>query len=166
MKAKHDTKPDWVMGYTTRRHLIIDFDNTSLFKMKHLVLRIFDSYPYVGDCLILCSSTPIEQLFYYYSPKGNMKLLHVKHNYHTVFSNMISYDKACHIIEVLAELDVINKDYVNIRNMRQDMTLRVSPVVNVQKVKEKPKVMEYIKNGKVSIVEDGIKLYRILYDIM
>lgn len=154
-----DHKPDWVVGYTTRNHLIIDLDNTSHYKVRCLVKLLMQQYPEIGDCLILRSSQNTYKEKWNYPVLQNPKLITVRDNYHVVFNNKLSYEECCKIIENLAYLGAINEDYVNIRNMRQDMTLRVSEIVNTFNVKPKPQFTEYIENPYCKTNGKGIYSY-------
>lgn len=154
-----DSKPAWVFGYTTREHLLLDLDNTSYIKVRYLIDLIMQDYPYVGDCIILLSSQPEYLEKWNYPFLEQPKHITKRHNYHAVFNNIIEYEKACHIIEILAELDAVNHDYVNIRTMRQDMTLRTSKIVNVEHVKPRPVFIEYIQNPYCKTDGQGIFLY-------
>lgn len=163
LTLKHNNKPSWVFGYTTRNHLIIDLDNTSYFKVSKLVDMLMRNYPEIGHCLILQSSTSKMIEVEYLTPLAEYRKKTIRNNYHAVFNNFVNYEYCCNIIEALAILGAVNADYVNIRKMRQDMTLRVSKVVNKESIKKPPLVMHFVINPYAKKQEDGIYLYMQLY---
>ena len=130
--------PDWIIGYTTRDHLCLDLDNTSLSKVLRLVQILMQEYPHVGDAVILGSST--RKLFFKVThPPFSTPQLRVGRNcYHVVFDNYIPYEESCVIIETLAHIGVLNEEYVRIREMRNDMTLRVTKSVLMDETKPAP----------------------------
>jgi hypothetical protein len=159
---RNSDPPDWNIGYTTREHLCLDLDNTSFFKTENLVKLLMCQYPFLGDALIMCSSKP--KLRISYRPDTilvpNMKVR--RHNYHVIFNNSIDYEMSCKIIEALAELDVIARDFTRIRQMRNDMTLRVSRTVNMQHTKPAPTLEKYVVNPHAINRGDGIMRYMTL----
>lgn len=138
--------PDWVLGYTTRNHLCIDLDNTSYPKVLGLVQMIMKYYPYVGHACIMLSSTRKFKQQINYTPPNGLRVQTVRNNYHVIFDNFISYEASCKIIETLAHLDVIDKEYIRIREMRNDMTLRTNKTVLTTGIKDAPKFLCWIKN--------------------
>ncbi|GAH17932.1 unnamed protein product [marine sediment metagenome] len=122
-------------------------------------------YPNVGNCLIVQSSTPNFKMWVNYPSTKPLSINTLRHNYHVIFGKFHSYEYCCKIISMLADLDIINKDYVNIREMRQDMTLRVTSVVNVKQVKDKPKIIEHVRNKRGSRYNKGINRYKILFKL-
>jgi hypothetical protein len=117
------------------------------------------SYPEIGDCIIMQSSTVklIERWIY---PVRQQPQKRVKRdNYHVIFDNLLPYETSCKIIETLAFLDVIHKEFIRIREMRNDMTLRVSKTVCVEYTKPKPVWIEYIQNKQCKTDGKGIYLY-------
>jgi len=139
-------KPDWNIGYTTREHLCLDLDNTSVTKVFNLIDMLMQNYPQLGNALVLESSSGKLCEKWNYLVSGFLEF-HVKRsNYHIIFNNYVGYEFCCHVIETLAELGVINKEYIRIREMRNDMTIRVSQTVNVEGVKQKPRIICLIIN--------------------
>jgi hypothetical protein len=134
-------------------------DNTSYFKTENFVKLLMREYPYLGDALIMCSSKPkfVERLRHIgtYVPTTLVR----RHNYHVIFNNSIDYEMSCKIIETLAELDVIARDFIRIRQMRNDMTLRVSPTVNMQYTKPAPTLEKLVVNPYAINKGDGIMRY-------
>ena len=152
-------KPDWNIGYTTRNHLCIDLDNASYYKVRSLVNLLMCSYPEIGDCIIMQSST-VNQIERWIYPVQQQPRKQVKRdNYHVIFNNFLLYETCCRIIETLAFLGVLNEEYIRIREMRNDMTLRVSKTVCVEYTKPKPVFIEYIQNRKSNNRGQGIYLY-------
>lgn len=139
-------KPTPILGYTTRRHLLLDLDNTTLYKAKRLTEKIQRQWQKVGDALILESSQGDNTQRLLYTRVGRVLTMRSLHNYHLVFDNSIGYNLSCKICETLAALNVLNRDYVKIRKFRGDMTLRVSPAILFEKVKPCPYLVAYIEN--------------------
>lgn len=159
MRKANTDEPDWNIGYTTRNHLCLDFDNTSYFKVANLVKILMRNYPEIGDCITLVSSRPPQLERWKYPPGKPPQKQTRAHNYHVVFNNRLSYERSCKIIETLAYLGVLDEAYIKIREMRNDMTLRVSQTVNVEQTKPKPALIEYIQNPYCKINGKGIFLY-------
>lgn len=151
--------PQWNVGYTTRRHLCLDLDNTTFTKVCGLVKMIMRDYPQVGNCLIVKSSNGNLRQKVCYMPRKLPYLKTWRENYHAVFSGIIPYEESCRIYEALAYLGVVNEQYVRIREMRNDMTLRVSKTENVTYTKPCPVPLTFIINPVDSSEEDGILLY-------
>lgn len=146
-KGVRRLEPNFLIGYTTRRHLILDVDDTSLTKLERIVRMILTEYPEVGDCLIMLSSNKPSHLELSYSPHRRPYHIRRSSNYHLIFNNIIGYNKCCKIIEVLARLNILNADYVKIRNFRGDMTLRVSHEnLSTGAVKPPPEPVELVLN--------------------
>lgn len=155
--------PDWVIGYTTREHLCIDLDNTSYPKVLQLAEMIMKYYPYVGDCVIMISSSRrFHQQINYTPPKG-IRIQTVRNNYHIIFNNEMHYEKSCIIIETLAYLDVLDEAYIRIRMMRNDMTLRTNKTVLIDGTKPAPKFCAWIKNRFTQKEGKGIETYLSFY---
>jgi hypothetical protein len=133
-----------IIGYTTRRHLLLDLDNTSEDKVNWLANMIMDEWPEVGDCLVLCSSESPLQVELKYSWDNRPWIRVTRSNYHLVFDNIIGYNKACKIIETLEGLNILQRDYSKIRAFRGDMTLRVSEAALSTGVKPAPKKVMWI----------------------
>ena len=133
-----------IVGYTTRRHLILDLDNTTEYGARAIVKKIQWEWPKVGDCLILKSSEKPDRVRLIFNKWGRPLLIHDRRNFHLVFDNGIGYNLSCRICRVLAELRILNPDYVRIREFRGDMTLRVSPAVLYNEVKPIPSIVEWV----------------------
>lgn len=116
-----------IAGYTTRSHLLLDLDETSLPDVKALARLIMQSWPDVGDCLVVQSSEPSKTSYLKYDDKGIPHERLVYQNFHLVFDCPVGYDRCLSIIDALVALDVLNSEYKDIRLFRGDMTLRVSP---------------------------------------
>lgn len=149
-----------IVGYTTRDHLLLDLDETSKFKASRLAQLIIESYPDVGNCLILESSTPSKQSYLKYDDKGVPLEYWVKQNYHLVFDAYVGYSRCVHIIETLAELNVLQSEYLEIRQFRGDMTLRVSPKWLHHRVIEAPKTCAFVYAKTDTPFYGGIKAYQ------
>ena len=59
-----------IIGYTTREHLILDLDNTSLIKVIDLACKLMYDYPEIGKCQIMQSSQEKGEPFTRVSKKG------------------------------------------------------------------------------------------------
>jgi hypothetical protein len=135
-----------IIGYTTRRHLLLDLDDTSLEKARRLADLIIDEWPEVGDCLILQSSVALLSVRLRYSWNNWPWISVTRPGFHLVFDNCIGYNKACRICETLAGLNVLERDYLRIRTFRGDMTLRVSEAALSTGAKPAPEPVEYLIN--------------------
>jgi hypothetical protein len=97
-----------VTGYSTKDHLLLDFDHpASLNMIARLIRMIQEEYKFLGDCLLALSSP-------------------MKH--HAVFDSRTSWAKIVNVTEVLAGIGLLNRDYMEIRKFRKDLTLRISSV--------------------------------------
>lgn len=157
-------KGAWNVGYTTRNHLCVDLDNASLPKVVGLAKMIMREYSYVGDCLIMLSSSPKNESNIHYCPDKGVRFIHKRHNFHLIFNNFISYELCCVIIETLAYLGVINEEYIRIREMRNDMTLRLSPTILTSGVKPSPKPLLCIRNPYTKVKGSMLLNYQAVYD--
>jgi hypothetical protein len=135
-----------IIGYTTRRHLLLDLDDTSLEKARRLAYLIINEWPEVGDCLILRTSDNPLNVSLRYSWNNWPWISVTRPSYHLVFDNCIGYNKACKICETLAGLNVLERDYLRIRTFRGDMTLRVSEAALSTGAKPAPEPIEYLIN--------------------
>lgn len=136
-----------ILGYTTRRHLILDLDNTGLEYAARIVEMIMREWPEVGDCLLLMSTDAVDRVRLAYNKWGRPLVIHDRPNYHLVFDNLIGYNKATRICRTLAALNVVEPDYDKIREFRGDMTLRVSESIMMEQVKPVPKEALYTHNS-------------------
>lgn len=136
-----------IIGYTTRRHLIIDLDNTTGRGARSIVKKIMREWPKVGDCLILSSSTKPDRIRLVHNKWGRPLLYHDRENFHVIFDNGIGYNTSCRICRVLAGLGILNPDYMKIREFRGDMTLRISPSRLYNEEKPIPQIVEWVYNN-------------------
>lgn len=155
--------PDWNIGYTTRSHLCIDLDDTTLSKVYGLIDLLLKNYPEIGNCLILESSTRKLSIKWRIMPGFDMSPIVRRNSYHLIFNNLMSYSECCDIIIVLAELDILNHEYVRIREMRNDMTIRVSKTELTDGTKQKPKIVDCVQNKYCKKDGNGIRLFLALY---
>ena len=151
MLSKHtmENKPEPTIGYTTRYHLLLDLDNTTLEKTRMLTRMIQKQWHKVGDTLILLSSNRAYQELLIHRPMRLPMLVRRLSNYHLVFDNLVGYNFSCKLIKVIAYLGILNRDYIKIRLFRGDMTLRCSPVVLINSIKPVPRIVDYIHNPYV-----------------
>lgn len=135
-----------IIAYTTREHLLLDLDETDEFKVTCLAKLIIQSFPEVGDILILNSSTPSKKNYTKFNAKGLPVFRYTYQNYHLVTDNKISYQRCLEIIDVLVELDVLQPEYREIRLFRGDMSLRTSHKPLVSRVVPPPKPVNLVYN--------------------
>ena len=152
-------EPDLIIGYTTRRHLLLDLDRTTLTKVPMLTRMIRAQWPEVGDALIMRSSEGSGRIDLKYDNYHRPYHKLDGDSYHLIFDNTIGYNKCCRIIEALAGVHILNRDYVKLRTFRGDMTLRVSPQVLASGVKPAPVAIVGIKNEQSRGSGDGIAQY-------
>jgi hypothetical protein len=114
-----------ICGYTAKDQLLIDLDNCSVVKAVALARMLQKEYPFVGDCLVVqCSDD----------------------SYHLVFGNKLSWRKISKIVSTLAQLGILNEDYMKIRKFRKDLTLRISPKTEPLKQRDTPKPLLFLFN--------------------
>lgn len=135
-----------IVGYTTRSHLLLDLDETSYYDVVRLAKLIMKSYPDVGNCLVVESSTPSKSSYLKYDDKGVPHEKWTYQNYHLVFDSPVGYDRCVAIIDTLVELNILAPEYKQIRMFRGDMTLRVSQKVLHHRVISAPKPRKLIAN--------------------
>ena len=153
-------EPNFIIGYTTRTHLLLDLDDTSLEKAGRLADLIIREWPEVGDCLVVASSTVKLNVRVRYSWNNHPWMSRESPNYHLIFNNRVGYNKCCKICETLAELGVLNKDYAKIRTFRGDMTLRVSHQnLSTGAVKPPPEPVELVFNMSSKMRDGKINEY-------
>lgn len=152
-------EPDLIIGYTTRRHLLLDLDKTTLPKVARLTRMIMDQWPEVGDALIMRSSEGSGRIDLKYDNYHRPYHKLDGDSYHLIFNNTIGYNKCCRIIEALAGVHILNRDYVKLREFRGDMTLRVSPQVLASGVKPAPVAVAGIANKVCLAQGEGIARY-------
>ena len=144
---KSAPEPDLIIGYTTRRHLLLDLDNCSQEKARRLALLIMAAWPEVGNCLIVLSSPAPLCVELRYSWNNWPWIRTRRSNYHLVFDNQVGYNKCCRICACLAGVGVLNRDYVKLREFRGDMTLRVSSAPLSTGLKPRPLPRNLIVSG-------------------
>lgn len=147
-------KPSLIVGYTTRRHLLLDIDNTSLGKACGMARHIMHSWPEVGSCLIVQSSERPDVVKLKYSWDNRPWIKVERSNHHLVFNNNIGYNKIATICETLGVLNVLEGSFIKMRKFRGDLTLRVTPSVLSTGVKPAPMPIVGLRNYE-SIREDG-----------
>jgi len=148
-----------IVGYTTRSHLLLDLDETSIYDVERLAKLIIESYPDVGNCLIVESSTPSFNSYLKHDDKGVPHEKWTYQNFHLVFDAPIGYERCLAIIDDLVDLDVLAPEYKQIRMFRGDMTLRVSEKVLHHRVIPAPKPICIITNKHFPVPEGNIGSY-------
>jgi len=148
-----------VEGYTTRLHLLLDFDHKSLAQVAGLCRLIQRSWPETGDCLIMESSkAPPGKVTWIAHTVGVLPIAD-KANYHAIFDGLIGYDACTKIIVSLVELDVLDFRYREIRKFRGDMTLRVGRRVESRRTIPAPKVALFLPASRPYFAVGGISMY-------
>lgn len=164
---KHHPKPMPIIGYTTRTHLLLDFDNTTLTKVIKLCILIIKQYPKVGSALICLSSQKPYRQWLRYTSTAKPLICRSLPSYHAIFDNNIGYNTCGKIIETLAGLNILNEDYVKIRDFRGDMTLRISPMICTDEVKPMPKPKVYVRTRRCrkhdGMIIQYLKMLKIMY---
>jgi len=148
-----------VEGYTTRLHLLLDFDHKSLAQVAGLCRLIQESWPDVGDCLVLESSKSSPGKVTWIAHTVGVLPIADKANYHAIFDGLIGYDGCTKIIVSLVELDVLDFRYREIRKFRGDMTLRVGRRVESRRVVPAPKIALFLPASKPYFAVGGISMY-------
>lgn len=154
-----------ILGYTTRDHLLLDLDETSFCRVVSLANQIMESYPDVGHCLIVESSTPSKTSYLKYDDNGIPHERWVYQNYHVVFDAPIGYERCVAIIDTLVGLDVLPPEFKEVRMFRGDMTLRVSAKWLHHRVIPPPNVVYAMRNPRANKSYDNIGRYRRLLEI-
>jgi hypothetical protein len=137
---------DLIIGYTTKEHLLLDLDETSLPDVVGLSKLLIQSYPEIGHILILSSSKPSKKDYTKFNSKGIPQHRFTYQNYHIVTDNIIGYQRCLEIIDTLVDLDVLQHEYKEIRLFRGDMTLRTSCKPLVNRTVPPPKPKRFIEN--------------------
>ncbi len=154
-----------VCGYTTRQHLLLDLDETSQDRAVALARLIMESYPDVGDCLVLESSTPSVKSCLKYDDNGVPHERWVYQNFHLVFDAPVGWARCVHIIETLWALGCLNPEYMDIRQFRGDMTLRTSPKQLHHRTIPAPKPIQHLLNANQPFSYGNIRKYREFLDM-
>ena len=127
-----------VVGYTTSDHLLIDLDLCGWLKAQKIARQIMQDYPDVGDCLIAESSP---------------------HHYHLVYDDGLTWGRIVHIIETLAELQIVEDKYLSVRKFRRDLTLRVSEKTGAVRYHPAPRPRLIIQSCHKCNQRKGIRAY-------
>lgn len=127
-----------VVGYTCQDHLLVDLDNSYEFIAKQIAIDIQHEWPFLGDCLLVRSSD--------------------KHH-HLIFDNFVQWETLVRIIEILADLGIVQKNYAQVRTFRRDLTLRISDKKGEDRYRPPPEIVCEIINGYPSNDHYGITKY-------
>jgi hypothetical protein len=147
-------KPALIVGYTTRRHLMLDLDNASLGKVCAMAKQIMHSWPELGSCLVVQSSERPTKVELKYSWNNQPWIKRTGSNFHLVFNNDVGYNKIATICETLGTLNILEGSFMKMRKFRGDLTLRVSPSVLTTGIKPAPVPIVGLRN-KEATREDG-----------
>ena len=148
-----------IIGYTTRQHLILDLDHTSLHAVLGLVDMLQKEYPETGDALIVLSSNQEKdygtRIDRHGIPRHNFR----KRCYHVITDNIIGYRRCVEIIFTLVDLGILEPAYKRIRMFRGDMTVRVSPMILSTGIKMAPIDIVRLKNFYTTVSDGKIRDY-------
>lgn len=147
------------MGYSTRLHLLLDLDNTTVSKSILLTKDIIRLYPYVGKALILQSSTRSLLETWLYIPERTIRKVRKQDCYHVVFDNKIGYNTCDRILRELTGLQVFSKIADKLRGLRRCMTLRISPKIKRDGIDPCPMPLILLDNIYTSKVDSMIEVY-------
>ena len=103
-------EPAPVLGYTTRRHLLLDLDNTTLSKVIKLARAIMTQWAKVGDCLICLTSRKTYVIKTDYYGDNTPFTKRRSDSYHLIFDNGIGYNLCVKVCEALAALGALERD--------------------------------------------------------
>lgn len=163
--GKNHPKPHWIIGYTSRYHLLLDLDDTTITKAEWIAKWLQKQYPKVGDCLIVESSYKDHDISVRYNSKGRPYLKVERSSYHLIFDNNIGYNTVVKIAELLAGLGIVEFTFLFMRHFRGDMTLRVSPVVESNRIKQIPKPLYILISPYTNRMDRYIEKYLTFYRI-
>ena len=148
-----------IIGYTTREHLILDLDNTSLHHVLGLANILMKDYPEIGNVLIMRSSKQEKEYGTRINRHGIPRHNFRKECYHLITDNIIGYRRCVEIIFTLVDLGILESAYKRIRMFRGDMTVRVSPMILSSGIKEAPICMRFLENPYNPVSQGKIKDY-------
>lgn len=134
-----------ISAYSTSQHLCIDLDGAHLSQVEGIAKLIQTEYSEVSNCLIVKSSDAVvvhkrHELY----PWLTISETH-RESYHLIFDGEMSYEKCMNIITTLAGCDVLNKQYLFVREWRGDMSLRVSRKLTIQRDAPPPQPVKFIR---------------------
>jgi len=127
-----------VVGYTTQTHLLVDLDVCSWPKAQAVAKMIMRARPQLGDCLIVESSPA---------------------HYHLVFDDFATWKAIVYQIETLADLQIVQENFRQVRQFRRDLTLRVSDKIGAVKYHPVPQPRLIFQQVHRCNNHDGIKQY-------
>jgi hypothetical protein len=106
---------------------------------------------------LICKSSNNQEITYI----GNCLRHETEGSYHVIFSKKIGYEGICQIVETLTVFDILEKDYLQIREWRGDITLRVSPDNSSDNYRPIPRPIKYINRWRTKDLyeNDGISQY-------
>jgi hypothetical protein len=144
----------YIIGFSTQDYFLLDLDNTSYEKVYRLSKMLIKEYDLVSA--LICKSSNNQEINYI----DNCLRHETEGSYHVIFSKKIGYERICQIVETLTMFGVLEKDYLQIREWRGDITLRVSPD-NSLEYRPIPRPIKFINRwrNKNTYEEDGISQY-------
>ena len=153
-----------IIGYTTREHLILDLDNTSLHHVLGLANILMNEYPEIGNILIMRSSKQEKEYGTRIDRHGIPRHNFRKECFHLITDNIIGYNRCVHIINTLVDLGILETAYRRIRMFRGDMTLRVSPMILSTGIKAAPEpiicIIRHKKRSEISGILEYLAFWR------
>jgi hypothetical protein len=144
----------YIIGFSTQDYFLLDLDNTTYEKVFRLSKMLIKEYGLISA--LICRSNNNQEVTYI----NNCLRKETEGSYHVIFSKKIGYERICQIIETLTEFGILEKDYLQIREWRGDITLRVSPD-NSLEYRPIPRPIKYINRwkNKKDYMHDGISQY-------
>lgn len=152
-------KPNLIMGYTSRLHLMLDFDDITFARAKALTKIVQHKWPKVGDALISQSSPGSKEFKCTYYLKFLPHYAKTRPSYHIIFDNLIGYNTVMTITQTLADSKILERNYMRVRHFRGDLTLRITPTHLSTGLKPAPEVKAFIPNKYTQKHDGYISLY-------
>jgi hypothetical protein len=112
-----------VCGYTAQDHLLVDLDGCSLWQATQIAKMIMQEWQTVGDCLVIESSS---------------------NHYHLVYDSALNWQQIYDITQTLGQLGIVEKNFMWVRELRHDLTLRISPKMYREKQSPVPLPVELL----------------------
>ena len=112
-----------VCGFTSQDILMVDLDNCSLWQAEQIAKMIMHEWQTVGDCLVIQSS---------------------ENHYHLVYDSTLNWQQIYDITQTLGALGIVEKNFMWVRELRHDLTLRISPKMYREKQSPVPLPVELL----------------------
>jgi hypothetical protein len=142
-----------VSGFSSRRLMLLDLDHTTEYKVRRLADMILGWWPDLLGYVIMLSSEgrQITEVHYRHFD-GTRQEPYVsignRSNYHVIYDGYIPFEKVRERMNVLAELDVIQRRiFTDIATFRNSLTLRIGNKIAEDKVRGVPQLVTYDSRG-------------------